>query len=347
MVVRPCLVALVAVALALAQRSSGLCTPVASSYCPTHASRSRFSFYGTNYCRGRFGKFRFPFSDARHASAFTMHRLVAGNDAGHLPIVEVFLQTVQPLWLGFSGLFHTFSVSCSPRRVKPYAHACHAVLANPSWPRFSVVCMGIALWVFLISPYVRGLSSTFSAAVRKGLCALSLASSSWFAMLDHAVVLGSLCRCHACAYVRFDQALVVALGLGLPWRILSTLCLHRLGVCRELSWPLLVWPDASTACSNPSLMLGIRPTLSANPRLCPLGCTLHSTRVAFLPQARCPSCRPDAVRVLLWLVRPLLVWRASLRPFSSASRIPSVSKAGMSSVNNSSAKTARQSRREQ
>ncbi|KAK8480313.1 hypothetical protein V6N13_038671 [Hibiscus sabdariffa] len=118
-VVRPCLVALVAMALALAQRSSGLCTLVASFCCPTHANRSRFSFYGTNYGRGWFGMFRFPFSDARHALALPLHRLFVGNGAGKLPIVEVFLQTVQPLWLRFSGLFHTFSVSCSPRRVKP------------------------------------------------------------------------------------------------------------------------------------------------------------------------------------------------------------------------------------
>ncbi|KAK8503573.1 hypothetical protein V6N13_038670 [Hibiscus sabdariffa] len=205
--------------------------------------------------------------------------------------------------------------------------------------------MSIALWVFLISPYVRGLPSTFSTAMRKGLCSLSLASGSWFAILDHAIVLGSLCQCHACAYVRFDQALVVALCGARPWPSLEdTLhaawplvgfsfsylgfvprlyylarpvhwqpCLHRLGVCRELSWTLLVWPNASTACSNPSLMLGIHPALSANSRLCPLGCVLHSTRGAFVPRARCPSCRMDVVRVLPWPVRPLLVWRASLR----------------------------------
>ncbi|KAK8489208.1 hypothetical protein V6N12_011372 [Hibiscus sabdariffa] len=70
-------------------------------------------------------------------------------------------------------------------------------------------------------------------------------------------------------------------------------CLHRLGVCWKLPWPPFasVWPNASVACSNPSLLLGNRPALSANPRLHPPGCALHSTHGAFVPRLRCLSRR--------------------------------------------------------
>ncbi|KAK8667675.1 hypothetical protein V6N13_007823 [Hibiscus sabdariffa] len=81
-------------------------------------------------------------------------------------------------------------------------------------------------------------------------------------------------------------------------------CLHRLGVCWKQPWPPFasVWPNASIACSNPSLLLGNRPTLSANPRLRPPGCALHSTHGAFVPRLRCPSHRLAAcpVRAFPW-----------------------------------------------
>ncbi|KAK8652291.1 hypothetical protein V6N13_061312 [Hibiscus sabdariffa] len=64
-------------------------------------------------------------------------------------------------------------------------------------------------------------------------------------------------------------------------------------VRRKLPWPPFasVWPNTSVAYSNPSLLLGNRPALSANPRLRPPGCALHSTNGAFVPRWRCPSCR--------------------------------------------------------
>ncbi|KAK8492813.1 hypothetical protein V6N11_021606 [Hibiscus sabdariffa] len=92
-------------------------------------------------------------------------------------------------------------------------------------------------------------------------------------------------------------------------------CLHQLGVGSKQPWPPFasVWPNASVACSNPSLLLGNRPTLSPNPRLHPPGCALHSTHGAFVPRLRCPSRRLAAcpIRALPWPVRPLLAWRAS------------------------------------
>ncbi|KAK8600718.1 hypothetical protein V6N12_050569 [Hibiscus sabdariffa] len=104
-----------------------------------------------------------------------------------------------------------------------------------------------------------------------------------------------------------------------------------LGVCWKQPWPPFasVWPNVSDACSNPSLLLGNRPTLSANPRLRPPGCTLHNTHGAFVPRLRCPSRWLAAcpVRALSWPVRPLLAWRVShhwadfFGPLSCATRL--------------------------
>ncbi|KAK8715411.1 hypothetical protein V6N13_042745 [Hibiscus sabdariffa] len=68
-------------------------------------------------------------------------------------------------------------------------------------------------------------------------------------------------------------------------------CLHRLGVCWKQPWPPFasVWPNVSDACSNPSLLLGNRPTLSVNHRLRPPVCALHRAHGAFVPWLRCPS----------------------------------------------------------
>ncbi|KAK8503580.1 hypothetical protein V6N12_036753 [Hibiscus sabdariffa] len=155
-VVRPCLEALVAMALALAQKVvGGLCTTVASSCCPAHANRSRFSFYGTN----------------------------------SLP------------W------------AVCPRRVKPYAHACHAVLANPPWPRFIVVCMGIALTEFSLFHH----------------------TYPWLALTDD-----------ACAYVRFDQALVVAFCGARPRPSLED-TLHA-------AWPLVGFSVPYPGVCSPPLL---------------------------------------------------------------------------------------------
>ncbi|KAK8597198.1 hypothetical protein V6N13_001828 [Hibiscus sabdariffa] len=98
-------------------------------------------------CRGCFSKIRVPFPDARHALALSLHRLVAGNDARHLPLVEVFLRTVQPLWLRFSGSIrhsHTLAAFHGLSRGKPCAHAWRVVTTCPSWPRSSVMCKEIA-----------------------------------------------------------------------------------------------------------------------------------------------------------------------------------------------------------
>ncbi|KAK8572953.1 hypothetical protein V6N12_028993 [Hibiscus sabdariffa] len=90
-----------------------------------YASNDALYFMAASSSCGRFGKIRVPFPDARHALALSLHRLVAGNSARHLPIVEVFLRTV---------------------RRKPYAHARRVVTTHPSWPRFSVECKEFAPW---------------------------------------------------------------------------------------------------------------------------------------------------------------------------------------------------------
>ncbi|KAK8685822.1 hypothetical protein V6N13_124856 [Hibiscus sabdariffa] len=85
-------------------------------------------------CRGRFGKIRVPFPDARHALALSLHRLVAGNGARHLPLMEVFLRTVQLLWLRFSGSIHhsnTLAALCDLSRGKPCTHAWRVVTTCP------------------------------------------------------------------------------------------------------------------------------------------------------------------------------------------------------------------------
>ncbi|KAK8656983.1 hypothetical protein V6N13_098917 [Hibiscus sabdariffa] len=139
-VVRPCLVALVVVG--LAQQPTGWCIPVVSlcsvpgvawheacclpslrairglGWCTACMCPSIFAwpmvgplnnplvFMAASSCYGRSGTIRVPFPDARHALALSLHCLVVGNGARHLPIIEVFLHTVQPLWLRFSGSIH-------------------------------------------------------------------------------------------------------------------------------------------------------------------------------------------------------------------------------------------------
>ncbi|KAK8572919.1 hypothetical protein V6N13_048484 [Hibiscus sabdariffa] len=80
-------------------------------------------------------------------------------------------------------------------------------------------------------------------------------------------------------------------------------CLHRLGVCWKQPWPPFasVWPNVFEACSNLSLLLGNRPTLSANPRLCSPGCAPHSAHGAFVPRLRCPSRRLATCPVTLYI----------------------------------------------
>ncbi|KAK9028424.1 hypothetical protein V6N11_025587 [Hibiscus sabdariffa] len=82
MMIWPCLAALVAVAMALAQQ-----------------------LVGVRCCCGR----RFPSSDV---SALSLHCIVVGDGAGHLPIAEVFLRFVKPFWLRPGGLFCLCFVLC-------------------------------------------------------------------------------------------------------------------------------------------------------------------------------------------------------------------------------------------
>ncbi|KAK8584093.1 hypothetical protein V6N13_109469 [Hibiscus sabdariffa] len=139
-VVRPCLVVLVVVV--LAQQPTGWCILVVSlcsvpgvawhdacclpslrairgrGWCTACMCPSIFAwpmisplnnalvFMAASSCRGRSGTIRVPFPDARHALALSLHCLVVGDGARHLPIMEVFLHTVQPLWLRFSGSIH-------------------------------------------------------------------------------------------------------------------------------------------------------------------------------------------------------------------------------------------------
>ncbi|KAK8680536.1 hypothetical protein V6N13_109479 [Hibiscus sabdariffa] len=139
-VVRPCLLVLVVVVLAL--QLTGWCIPVVSlssvpgvawhdacclpslhairdpgwcttCMCPSIVAwpmigllNNALIFKAASSCRGRSGTIRVPFPDARHSLALLLHCLVVSNDARHLPIMEVFLHTVQPLWLRFSGSIH-------------------------------------------------------------------------------------------------------------------------------------------------------------------------------------------------------------------------------------------------
>ncbi|KAK8593697.1 hypothetical protein V6N13_042740 [Hibiscus sabdariffa] len=112
-----------------------------------YASNDALFFMAASPCRGRFGKIKVPFPDARHALALSLRCLVSGNGARHLPIVEVFLRTVHPLWLRFSGSIHrshTLTTFSGLNRGKPCAHTCRVVTTCPSWPRFGVVCKEFA-----------------------------------------------------------------------------------------------------------------------------------------------------------------------------------------------------------
>ncbi|KAK8474608.1 hypothetical protein V6N11_038031 [Hibiscus sabdariffa] len=278
-VVRPCLEALVAMALALAQRSSGLCTTVASSCCPAHANRSRFSFYGTNYCHGQFGKFQFHFSDAQHALALPLHRLVTGNDTGHLPITEVFLQTVQPLSQPSLAPIHCcvhgdcfLSFPYFTIREGFALHLQHRRAKGPLCPksRFRFMALVVAFCGARPRP---SLEDTLHAA-----WPLVGFSVPYPGFVPHLYCLARLVHCQP--------------------------CLHRLGVCRELSWPLLVWPNASTACYIPSLMLGICLALSANPRLCPLAARFTAPMV--------PLCHEQDAGLVDWM--PLESFRGLFVP---------------------------------
>ncbi|KAK8494371.1 hypothetical protein V6N13_104751 [Hibiscus sabdariffa] len=67
-----------------------------------YASNDALFFMAASSCRGRSGKIRVPFPDARHALALSPHCLVVGNGTRHLPIMEpvlAYLVCAGPHWL--------------------------------------------------------------------------------------------------------------------------------------------------------------------------------------------------------------------------------------------------------
>ncbi|KAK8656982.1 hypothetical protein V6N13_098916 [Hibiscus sabdariffa] len=110
-----------------------------------YTSTDALFFMAASSCRGRFGKIRVPFPDAQHALALSLHCLVASNGTRHLPIMEVFLHTVQPLWLRFSGSIHnshTLLLYGGPSLRTWYAQALTGRLPALVAPR--TVAIGIA-----------------------------------------------------------------------------------------------------------------------------------------------------------------------------------------------------------
>ncbi|KAK8697861.1 hypothetical protein V6N13_113996 [Hibiscus sabdariffa] len=187
----------------------------------------RAPFYGLHVASSfavalPFSKIVGPFSDARHAQALSLHHFVAGNSARHLPLTEVFLYVVQPLWPRFGGLFHTSAAPCS---------LCRRMLCDHCRSQF--MCKGVTPCVVM----------------RKGLRALGLVPYLRSAALSQAVL------SHHGA--RSVHAPVCLANPSLGWTAgLSALafapCSQRarflhIPVC--LARPYLAWPEGLRAFS--------------------------------------------------------------------------------------------------
>ncbi|KAK9007091.1 hypothetical protein V6N11_050924 [Hibiscus sabdariffa] len=196
---------------------------------------------GVHCCCGR----RFPSSDA---SALSLHRIVAGDSAGHLPIAEVFLQLVQPfgcVLAACSAFVSFFALSFSTDVRKGLSAPGGDRMSADRFCRCIVLSPVIALGTFLLrsTDVCKGLSAPGSVSAPVN-CLLMLTDTvslvtlvARAALVRHAMDAGQF-TCHS---------LCACPGWRLPY-------VFSIDVCTGLS--TLGSASAPVHCFFPLAMLG-------------------------------------------------------------------------------------------